>query len=78
MKLSPKEFDLLHYFLRTAGCALTRDRILNSVWGYDRMVTPRSIDRFVTVLRQKIEPDPQHPTYIQTIREFGYKFVHNP
>jgi DNA-binding response OmpR family regulator len=78
VKLSPKEFDLLHYFLRTAGCALTRDRILNSVWGYDRMVTPRSIDRFVTVLRQKIEPDPQHPTYIQTIREFGYKFVHNP
>jgi DNA-binding response OmpR family regulator len=75
VKLSPKEFELLHYFLRKAGCALTRDRILNSVWGYDQMVTPRSIDRFVTVLRQKIEADPQRPAFIQTVREFGYKFV---
>jgi len=78
VKLSPKEFELLHYFLRKAGCALTRDRILNSVWGYDQMVTPRSIDRFVTVLRQKIEPDPQRPSFIQTVREFGYKFVSEP
>lgn len=78
VKLSPKEFELLHYFLRKAGCALTRDRILNSVWGYDQMVTPRSIDRFVTVLRQKIEPDPQRPSFIQTVREFGYKFVIEP
>jgi DNA-binding response OmpR family regulator len=75
VKLSPKEFELLHYLLRKAGCALTRDRILNAVWGYDQMVTPRSIDRFVTVLRQKIEPDPQRPAFIQTVREFGYKFV---
>ncbi|HEX4084580.1 MAG TPA: response regulator transcription factor [Chthoniobacteraceae bacterium] len=78
VKLSPREFELLHYFLRKPGCALTRERILNSVWGYDRMVTPRSIDRFVVMLRQKIEPDPQRPTYLQTIREFGYKFVPEP
>ena len=75
VKLSPKEFELLHYLVRQAGCALTRDRILNSVWGYDQMVTPRSIDRFVTVLRQKIEADPQEPAFIQTVREIGYKFV---
>jgi DNA-binding response OmpR family regulator len=44
------------------------------VWGYDAMVTPRSIDRFVTVLRQKIEPEPGEPRFIKTVREFGYKF----
>jgi DNA-binding response OmpR family regulator len=75
IKLSPKEYELLHYFLGKAGRALSRDQILNSVWGYDCLVTPRSIDKFVTGLRQKIEPDPQHPEFIQTIREFGYKFV---
>jgi DNA-binding response OmpR family regulator len=75
IKLSPKEFELLHYFLGKAGRALSRDQILNSVWGYDCLVTPRSIDRFVTGLRQKIEQDPQRPQFIQTVREFGYKFV---
>ena len=66
---------MLSYFLRKAGRALTRDQILNEVWGYDQLVTPRSIDRFVTALRQKIEPDIQHPRFIHTVREFGYKFV---
>jgi len=75
IKLSPKEYELLHYFLANAGRALSREQILNSVWGYDRMVTPRSIDRFVTSLRQKIEREPQHPEYIHTVREFGYKFL---
>ena len=75
MKLSPKEFDLLHFFLKKAGQAVNRDQILNAVWGYECLVTPRSIDRFVNALRQKIEPDPQHPLYLQTVREFGYKFV---
>jgi DNA-binding response OmpR family regulator len=75
IKLSPKEYDLLHYFLEKAGRALSRDQILNDVWGYDCMVTPRSIDRFVTALRQKIEPDPRTPQFIETVREYGYKFV---
>ena len=75
VKLSPKEFELLHYFLCQAGRALSREQILNSVWGYDCLVTPRSIDRFVTGLRQKIEEDPQEPRFIQTVREYGYKFV---
>ncbi|MEA3186911.1 MAG: hypothetical protein QOD99_741 [Chthoniobacter sp.] len=74
IKLSPKEFELLHFFIQKVGCALTRERILHAVWGYDRLVTPRSIDRFVTALRQKIEPNPQRPIFIQTVREFGYKF----
>jgi DNA-binding response OmpR family regulator len=74
IKLSPKEFDLLHFFVRKAGSALTREAILHAVWGYDQLVTPRSVDRFVTSLRQKIEPNPQHPTLLKTVREFGYKF----
>ena len=75
VKLSPKEFELLHYFLSKAGRALSRDQILNDVWGYDCLVTPRSIDRFVTGLRQKIEDNPRNPRFIQTVREYGYKFV---
>ncbi|MHC4544447.1 MAG: response regulator transcription factor [Planctomycetota bacterium] len=73
-KLSPKEFRLLELFVKKPGRALTRDEILNVVWGYDCFVCPRSIDRFITTLRNKIEPDPHHPTYIHTIREIGYKF----
>ncbi|UCF14378.1 MAG: response regulator transcription factor [Phycisphaerales bacterium] len=74
IKLSPKEFKLLELFLKKLGRALTRDEILNAVWGYDCYVGPRSIDRFVTTLRNKIEPDPHNPTFIHTIREIGYKF----
>ena len=74
IKLSPKEFKLLELFLKKPGRALTRDEILNAVWGYDCYVGPRTIDRFVTTLRNKIEPDPHNPTYIHTVREIGYKF----
>jgi DNA-binding response OmpR family regulator len=74
IKLSPKEFRLLEYFLKRQGRALTRDEILNAVWGYDCYVGSRSIDRFITTLRNKIESDPHDPKFIHTIREIGYKF----
>ena len=74
IKLSPKEFKLLELFLKKPGRALTRDDILNAVWGYDCYVGQRSIDRFVTTLRNKVEPDPHNPIFIHTIREIGYKF----
>jgi len=72
--LSPKEFDLLTFLVTNAGRALSRDRIMSSVWGYDSRVTPRSIDRFVNALRNKIESDPTEPHILKTVREFGYKF----
>jgi DNA-binding response OmpR family regulator len=72
--LSPKEFDLLAYFVANPGRALSRDTIMTNVWGYDSMVTPRSIDRFVNALRNKIEADPSSPRHLRTVREFGYKF----
>jgi len=75
VKLSPKEFKLLHFFLQNEGRALSRDAIMNSVWGYDSQVTSRSIDRFVTTLRNKLESDPAQPQFIHTIRELGYKFT---
>jgi len=74
IELSPKEFKLMELFVKKQGRAFTRDEILNKVWGYDCIVGPRSIDRFVAALRNKIESDPHNPTFIHTIREIGYKF----
>jgi len=74
INLTAKEFRLLEFFVRRAGRALTRDSILDAVWGQDILVTDRSVDRCVTTLRGKIEPDPKNPLYIQTIRDIGYRF----
>jgi DNA-binding response OmpR family regulator len=73
--LTAREFKLLAYFASRPDCALARDTILNAVWGTGVFVMPRSIDRCVATLRAKIEPDPHHPTYIQTVRDIGYRFV---
>mgnify|MGYP001627907207 CR=1 FL=1 len=72
--LSPREYDLLVCFIEHAGRALSREDIMDEVWGYDARVTSRTIDRFVTTLRKKIEPSPAQPRFIETIREFGYRF----
>ena len=72
--LTTKEFRLLHFFTKRPGRALTRDQILDAVWGNAIMVNDRSVDRCVTTLRAKIEPDPRRPAYIQTIRDIGYRF----
>jgi DNA-binding response OmpR family regulator len=74
VELTAKEFRLLAYFLSRRGCALTRQDILNAVWGNSVMVTPRSIDRCVATLRAKIEPARHSPEFIQTIRDIGYRF----
>jgi DNA-binding response OmpR family regulator len=72
--LTPKEFKLLSYFLSRVGRALTRDEIMNAVWGHDVLVTQRSVDRCVATLRSKIEADPHRPVFIHTIRDIGYRF----
>jgi DNA-binding response OmpR family regulator len=72
--LTAKEFRLLEFFLKRAGRALTRDSILDAVWGQEVLVTDRSVDRCVTTLRAKIEADPHKPALIQTIRDIGYRF----
>ena len=72
--LTPKEFKLLDYFVRNAGRALTRQKLLDGVWGEDLIVTERSVDRCINTLRNKVEPDPQQPRFIKTIRDVGYRF----
>jgi DNA-binding response OmpR family regulator len=72
--LAPKEFRLLEHFARNAGRAFTRDKLLDAVWGEDLIVTERSVDRCVNTLRAKIESNPDHPTFIRTIRDVGYRF----
>jgi DNA-binding response OmpR family regulator len=72
--LTAKEFRLLELFVKRPGRALTRDQILDGVWGNEMMVNDRSVDRCVTTLRGKIEVDPHHPRYIRTIRDIGYRF----
>lgn len=76
--LTTKEFRMLEYFVQRPGRALTRNSILDNVWGNSVIVTSRSVDRCVTTLRGKIEPDPRHPTYIRTIRDIGYRFEEEP
>ena len=74
IELTAKEFRLLEYFLKHSGRALTRDTILDGVWGDEVIVTDRSVDRCVTTLRSKIEADAKNPVFIQTIRDIGYRF----
>jgi DNA-binding response OmpR family regulator len=74
VELTAKEFKLLAHFASRPGRALSRDGILDAVWGYSAIVTPRSIDRCVATLRAKIEADPHRPAFIQTIRDIGYRF----
>lgn len=77
--LTSKEFRLLRFFVQRSGRALTRNDILNAVWGNRVIVTHRSVDRCVTTLRGKIEGDPKHPCFIHTIRDVGYRFEsHRP
>ena len=72
--LTAKEFRLMEYFVRRPGRALTRNDILDAVWGHGIIVSTRSVDRCVTTLRAKIEPNPQQPIFIHTIRDIGYRF----
>jgi two-component system alkaline phosphatase synthesis response regulator PhoP len=73
--LSAKEFALLAYFIEHPGQALSRDRLLDEVWGYQNYPNSRTVDTHIVHLRQKLEPDPEEPRYIVTVHGSGYKFV---
>ena len=75
LEFSSKEFDLLKYFLSHPGEALTRDRLLEEVWGYDKYPTTRTVDAHIVRLRQKLEPRPDDPHFFLTVHGTGYKFV---
>jgi two-component system alkaline phosphatase synthesis response regulator PhoP len=75
LELSAREFKLLRYFVEHRGAALSRDELLNEVWGYNAMPSTRTVDVHVAWLRQKLEDNPRHPQYIITVHGLGYKFV---
>ena len=75
VSLSAKEFQLLRYFVENRGATLSRDELLDQVWGYDAMPSTRTVDVHVAWLRRKLEPNPRHPQYILTLHGLGYKFV---
>jgi DNA-binding response OmpR family regulator len=74
LNLPQKEFDLLTCLLRNRGIALSRDLLLERVWGFDFLGDSRTVDVHIRWLREKIESDPAHPRYIQTVRGVGYRF----
>ncbi|MEO8208683.1 MAG: response regulator transcription factor [Chloroflexota bacterium] len=71
-RVKPKVFELLAFLIKHAGQVVTRDQLLELVWGYDYAGETRTVDVHVHWLRAAIEPDPRHPTVIQTIRGVGY------
>ncbi|MDQ3068799.1 MAG: response regulator transcription factor [Acidobacteriota bacterium] len=75
IEFSAREFQLLRYFIEHRGATLSRDELLNEVWGYNAMPSTRTVDVHVAWLRQKIEPNPRHPQYVLTIHGLGYKFA---
>jgi phosphate regulon transcriptional regulator PhoB len=72
--MTPREYDLLCAFLRNRGRVLSREVLLERVWGEDAFVEPRTVDVHIRWLREKIEEDPSHPVLIQTVRGVGYRF----
>lgn len=74
VQLTPKEFELLVYLAKHAGKTLSRESLLNGVWGFEYPAETRMVDIQISHLRDKIEKDPKHPQYLKTIRGFGYQF----
>jgi DNA-binding response OmpR family regulator len=75
LSLTRKEFELLVYFLQHQGEIVTRDRLLDEVWGYERFPTTRTVDTHVLRLRRKLEVDADRPRFIETVHGQGYRFV---
>jgi two-component system alkaline phosphatase synthesis response regulator PhoP len=75
VELSAKEFQLLRYFLEHRGATISRDELLQEVWGYQNMPSTRTVDVHVAWLRQKLEPNPKVPQTIVTVHGLGYKFA---
>jgi two-component system alkaline phosphatase synthesis response regulator PhoP len=73
--LSAMEFKLLQHLIENRGVVHSRDQLLDAVWGYDAMPSTRTVDVHIAWLRQKLESNPKHPHFIQTVHGMGYKFV---
>ena len=75
VELSAREYQLLRYLIEHPNEVISRDQLLNEVWGYNAMPSTRTVDVHVAWLRQKIEPNPRHPQFLLTVHGLGYRFV---
>jgi DNA-binding response OmpR family regulator len=75
LELTPREFRLLGYFLAHQGEVVSREELLDAVWGYDTIPFTRTVDTHIAKLRKKIEDDPSDPQHLITVHRLGYKFV---
>ncbi|MCA9764926.1 MAG: response regulator transcription factor [Carnobacterium sp.] len=74
IELTPKEFELLLYMSKRLNRVLSREQLLNAIWNFDYIGETRIVDAHISHIREKIESDTKKPTYIRTVRGFGYKF----
>ncbi|HEU4964914.1 MAG TPA: response regulator transcription factor [Bacilli bacterium] len=75
VELTPREFELLHHLIKNVGHVMSRDHLLDKVWGYEFVGDTRIVDVHISHLRDKLEHDPKQPVYIKTVRGVGYKLV---
>jgi DNA-binding response OmpR family regulator len=75
LKLSPREFELLRCFFERQGEIITREELLNQIWGYDSYPDTRTVDAHIVKLRRKIEDSPENPKLIITVHGIGYKLL---
>jgi DNA-binding response OmpR family regulator len=75
LDLSPREFEMLRYLIQREGETVTREQLLDEVWGYDQFPITRTVDNHIAKLRQKIEDHPADPQHIITVHRVGYRFV---
>jgi DNA-binding response OmpR family regulator len=75
VKLSSREFDVMQYLIQHEGEVVTREMLLNEVWGYEQFPTTRTVDNYILSLRRKLEDSPSDPRHLLTIHTSGYKFV---
>src|SRR5579875_2670381 len=75
IEMTPQEFKIVKYFAQHPERVISRDELLNEVWGYDCYPSTRTVDNHILKLRQKLEADPEHPVHFRTVHGVGYKFV---
>lgn len=75
IELSPREFELLKFLVNHRGETVSREQLLDAVWGYEAMMYTRTVDNHIAKLRQKIEDDPENPAFILTVHRVGYRFA---
>jgi DNA-binding response OmpR family regulator len=78
LRMTAREFDVLRFLIRHEGEVVTREMLLDSVWGYDEFPVTRTVDNYILSIRKKIEPDPAHPRHLLTVHTAGYRFVRKP